>query len=69
MTPNAPAQADQLSTASARLMAIAFEFQTLLLARVHGIAETVETTYTTAQAEALADEIQALSHFIEEDEA
>jgi hypothetical protein len=53
--------------AEARLMEIAFEFQELLLAQVHGGdgAGRVAAFYTVTEAEELADEIQALHHYFE----
>jgi hypothetical protein len=53
--------------ADARLMQIAFEFQEILLAYVHGTEEAgqVLAFYDRKKAEPLADEIQALHHYFE----
>src|SRR5271163_192560 len=58
--------------AAERLMEIAFDFQRILLDYVHHEPETaapsgesVKERYTRQEAEALADEIQRLSHFFE----
>jgi hypothetical protein len=52
--------------AEARLMEIAFEFQEILLAHVHGGDGAGRVAaYTPEEAEALADEIQALHYYFE----
>ena len=50
--------------AAARLMEIAFLYQAALLAYVHEDKDSMAATMTKAQAESLADEIQALYHII-----
>jgi hypothetical protein len=53
--------------AETRLMEIAFEFQEILLAYVHGGDGTgrVGAYYTATEADELADEIEALHHYFE----
>lgn len=60
------------AAAAERLMEIAFDFQRILLDYVHHDPETaapsgesLKERYTRQEAEALADEIQRLSHFFE----
>jgi hypothetical protein len=53
------------AAAEARLMAIAFEFQTLLLDHVHQSGAPLHERYTAQEAEDLADEIQNLYRFFE----
>ena len=50
--------------AAARLMAVAFTYQALLLAYVHEDKDSLAATMTKEQAESLADEIQAIYHIV-----
>ena len=50
--------------AAARLMDIAFSYQAALLAYVHEDKTSLAARLTKAEAEALADEIQALYHIL-----
>jgi hypothetical protein len=51
--------------AEARLMEIAFKFQTALLDFVHDGGDPLKRLYTPKAAEALADEIQSLSYYFQ----
>ena len=52
--------------AIARLMELAFDFQSALLDYVHDIRPPIVDEYPCKEAEQIADEIQALSHWIED---